>query len=217
MSLVKWKAKWAVSFLLAYLILTVLSGCGAVPEKKAGKESEFKETDAVSVNRLQYEKLSPEAKRNFDQAIVDIQKGNNSSAENRLKKLMKENPDFLSAPVNLGILYYKTGRIPSAEGILKSVVKADAKNIIAYNYLGILYRQEGKFQEAESAYKKAISIDSGYANAYLNLGILYDLYLQNYPAALENYKHFQALVIKDKGEEDKEVKKWIFDLKGRMK
>ena len=217
MLLAKWKVKWIISFFLVYLILTVLSGCGAVPEKKSARESELKEASAVSVNRLQYEKLSPEAKRNFDQAIVDIQKGNNSSAENRLKKVMKEFPGFMSAPVNLGILYYKTGRIPAAEGILKGVVKADANNTVAYNYLGILYRQGGKFQEAESAYKKAISSDPEYANAYLNLGILYDLYLQDFPAALENYERFQALVIKEKGEKDKEVNKWIFELKGRKK
>jgi len=216
MSFVKWKTKW-IFFLLTYFILTVLSGCGTFPETTSGNASNIKEADAVTVDRQQYEKLSPIAKRDFDQAIKDIKKGNNSAAESRLLKVIKDNPGFLSAPVNLGIIYYKTGRIPESEEVLKGVIKVDARNTVAYNYIGIVYRQSGKFKEAEAAYKKAISIDPEYAIAYLNLGILYDLYLQNFSEALKSYNQFQTLTVKTKGEEDKEVKKWIFDLKRRKK
>lgn len=212
-----WFVKRNLLFFLFGLI--VLTACGGLPEKQQGesKARDTKETDVVSVNRVQYDRLSSQAKHRFDAAIVAIKSGKNSTAENLLKKVAKEYPGFYSAPVNLGIIYYKTGRLPEAEGLLKSIVKADSNNLVAYNYLGIVYRQAGKFKEAESAYKRALTISPAYANAYLNLGILYDLYLQNIPKALDSYQRYQALISKQKGAEDKEVKKWIFDLKGRKK
>lgn len=197
---------------LIVFLLALLTGCGTAPSQKKEESGTLRLTEAVKVNRLQYEKLSPKAKDDFDQAIVEIQKDNHKKAEALLKKISKENPRFLSAPVNLGIIYYKTGRIPEAEGILKGVVKVDATNVVAYNYLGIVYRQQGKFKEAESAYKSALEVDPNYANAHLNLGILYDLYFNKLDEALERYNKYVEL-----SGEDKEVKKWIFDLKSRNK
>jgi tetratricopeptide (TPR) repeat protein len=218
-------AKWNLLLCLVLLGLTILAGCGGLTEKQPGdpsnadpgKDRKIKETAAVSVNQAQYVKLSVQAKNNFTAAILAIKNGENNAAENLLKKVTKEYPRFYSAPVNLGIVYYKTGRLSEAEGVLKSVVKADTRNLVAYNYLGIVYRKEGKFKEAENAYKAALQISPDYANAHLNLGILYDLYFQNTKKALESYQHYQVVVTKQKGEEDKEVKKWIFDLKGRKK
>jgi len=218
-------AKRNLSFCLLLFGLIILAGCGALTEKQQGnarnadsnKDREIKETKAVSINQEQYAKMSVQAKNNFDAAIVAIKNGENSVAENLLKKVSKEYPSFYSAPVNLGIVYYKTGRLAEAEGILNSIVKADPQNFVAYNYLGIVYRQGGKFKDAENAYKAALQISPSYANARLNLGILYDLYIQNTQKALESYQHYQAVVTKQTGAEDKEVKKWIFDLKGRKK
>jgi len=224
MLLVRWNF---LNFLLIMLrVSTVLSGlifltsCGGLAEKSATKEGQagaIKQTDAAAVNRAQYDRLSPQAKRNFDAAIVALKNGKNSAAEGLLKKLTKEYPDFYSAPVNLGIVYYKTGRLPEAEGILKSVVNADKQNTVAYNYLGIVYRQAGKFKEAESAYKKALTTNPDYANAYLNLGILYDLYILDTQKAMDSYKRYQLLAVKQQGKEDKEVNKWLFELKRRKK
>lgn len=202
--------KWFMPLLILGVIQ--LTGCGTTTTQKGEVSGALKLTEAVKVNRQQYEKLSPQAKNDFDRALVAIQKDDNKLAEGLLKKIVKDYPAFLSASVNLGILYYKSGQIPQAEGILKSVVKADSTNIVAYNYLGIVYRQQGKFKEAESAYKSALKIDPGYANAYLNLGILYDLYLQELDMALTSYNTYLKL-----SGEDKEVAKWIFDLKGRLK
>lgn len=199
-------------FPLIMLGMLQLSGCGTTATQKTEASGTLKLTEAVKVNRQQYEKLSPQAKNDFDRALVAIQKDNNKVAEGLLQKIVKDYPAFLSAPVNLGIIYYKSGRIPQAEGILKGVVNVDATNIVAYNYLGIVYRQQGKFKEAESAYKSALAIDSKYANAHLNLGILYDLYLQDLEKALTSYNTYIEL-----SGEDKEVNKWIFDLKGRLK
>lgn len=212
-----WFDKRRFFLFLIVPVLIVMAGCGAVTEKKQNKAGKFKVTDAVAVNRAQYDRLSPQAKVSFDTAIIAIQKGENNVAESLLKKVSKGNPDFLSASTNLGIIYFKTGRLPEAEGILKSLIKKNANNVVAYNYLGMVYRQEGKFKEAEKTYKDAIALNPDYANAHLNLGILFDLYLQDIPKALDSYSRYQALTKKQKGKEDKEVVKWIFDLKGRKK
>jgi len=226
MLFVRWNVSNSLSIMLRVFVvlsgLIFLSSCAGLAEQSTTKESQagalkLKQTDAAAVNRAQYDRLSPQAKRNFDAAIVALKNGKNSAAEGLLKKLTKEYPDFYSAPVNLGIVYYKTGRLPEAEGILKSVVNADRQNTVAYNYLGIVYRQAGKFKEAESAYKKALTTNPNYANAHLNLGILYDLYMLDTQKAMDSYKRYQLLAVKQKGKEDKEVNKWLFELKRRKK
>ena len=158
--------KWFMPLLILGVIQ--LTGCGTTGSQKEEVSGALKLTEAVKVNREQYEKLSPQAKNDFDRALVAIQKDDNKLAEGLLKKIVKASPAFLSASVNLGILYYKSGQIPQAEGILKGVVKADSTNIVAFNYLGIVYRQQGKFNEAESAYKNKKKYCSDVLGLYNN-------------------------------------------------
>ena len=75
----------------------------------------------------------------------------------------------------------------------------------------MLLRRQGKFGEAEAAYLKAVTASPDYALAHYNLGVLYELYLQRLDAALQHYERYQAVT-----GEDKQVAKWIADLKRRL-
>ena len=75
----------------------------------------------------------------------------------------------------------------------------------------MLLRKQGKFEEAESAYLKAVTVSPDYALAHYNLGVLNDLYLRRLDTALVHYERYQAL-----SGEDKQVTRWIADLKRRI-
>ena len=58
---------------------------------------------------------------------------------------------------------------------------------------------------------KAINADPNYALAHYNLGVLNELYLQRLDVALQHFEHYQLL-----SGDDKQVTKWIADLKRRI-
>ncbi len=58
---------------------------------------------------------------------------------------------------------------------------------------------------------KAVTSSPEYALAHYNLGVLNELYLQRLEIALQHFETYQALV-----GEDKQVEKWIADLRRRV-
>jgi tetratricopeptide (TPR) repeat protein len=75
----------------------------------------------------------------------------------------------------------------------------------------MLFRRNGKFLEAEAAYLKAVTVSPDYALAHYNLGVLYELYLQRLDEALQHFVAYQSIV-----GEDRQVEKWIADLRRRV-
>jgi len=75
----------------------------------------------------------------------------------------------------------------------------------------MLLRRQGQFSAAEAAYERAIAARPDYALAHYNLGVLNELYLRHLDVALLHFETYQALA-----GEDKQVEKWIVDLKRRV-
>jgi Flp pilus assembly protein TadD len=141
-----------------------------------------------------------------------MQSNQDGAAEPLLEAVLRTQPELTEARVNLGIVLFRSGRYAQAEEELSKAVREQPKSAVAYNYLGILHRVKGQFPEAKAAYEQAINVDPNYGNAILNLGILYDLYLHDLPKALDNYQKYQRL----QPAEDKDVAKWIADVKRRI-
>ena len=159
------------------------------------------------------QELSTASNKNYTEAISEMKSGKLKRAQILLSKVIRQQPNFSNAHVNLGIIYIKMKMFKKAEDSLQLALKINPDNIYALNQLGFLYRVNGEFSKAKDSYEKAISIDSNYVNAHLNLGILYDLYLYDLDNAIEQYKIYTDLS-KNK---DKKVSKWIFDLERRNK
>ena len=102
--------------------------------------------------------------------------------------------------------------LQAAENSLTDALIIDPEHAAALNQLGMLLRRQGKFQEAEAAYLKAVTASPDYALAHYNLGVLNDLYLRQLEDALLHYERYLELV----DEEDKQVTRWIADLKRRI-
>jgi tetratricopeptide (TPR) repeat protein len=142
-----------------------------------------------------------------------MRNGDNAKAKDLLANLSKTYPELSGPYTNLGLIYFREGKIDEAEKTFLQAVKVNPKSAVSYNHLGIISRGKGKFQEAKEYYQQALKINDDYAYAHLNIGILYDLYLGELDKALDHYNRFQSL----SPEKDPEVEKWIVDLQRRIK
>ena len=199
--------------------VSVLNGCGstgAIPDARkpgAPPPTTVAAPPAAPVTAAPAgSQLDPQSQKSYQAALAAMQNNQDANAESLLATVLKARPEFVEARTNLGIVLFRLGRYARAEEELKRAIADDPKNMVAYNYLGIVYRINGQFAQSKIMYMQALSINANYANAQLNLGILYDLYLRELPNALESYQRYQKL----QPQEDKEVAKWIADLKRRI-
>ncbi|MFQ6021225.1 MAG: tetratricopeptide repeat protein [Acidiferrobacterales bacterium] len=157
--------------------------------------------------------ISERTKRDYARALAAIKAKRHKQAERVLLEITQAQPHLAGPHVNLGIVYHRTGRLKEAEQAFRSAIALNPKRPDTYNHLGIVLRAIGRFKEAHEVYGKALQLKPNYEYAHLNLGILYDLYLLNTSKALEHYEQYQKLLVS----EDKQVAKWIVDLKRRAK
>jgi tetratricopeptide (TPR) repeat protein len=194
----------------SYLILCllILSGCASGP-KPARTDEDRSSRQAADEERLR--SVPTKALTLYERAAAILAAGDSTDAELRFKEFVLQYPGYPGAYVNLAILRARAGDDKAAEGFITDALIIDAEHSAALNQLGMLLRRQGKFIEAESAYLKAVTASPDYALAHYNLGVLNELYLQRLDAALQHFERYQEI----QGE-DKQVAKWIVDLKRRL-
>lgn len=219
--------------LSSLLVVLFLSACSSTPSDKTadtetvdvsntpvatgvsedGVPAGFDAT-APDINPYLAEKTEgPSAARGlFRDAIASMQQENWQRAEVLLQQLTTEYPKLSGPFLNLGIVYRQLERSDDAETAFKNAIAANGLNLDAYNQLGLLLREQGRFTDAEAQYQKAISVWPKHAPSHKNLGILYDLYLGQFPKALQHFEIYQYL----QNEPDREMAGWIIDLKRRI-
>jgi tetratricopeptide (TPR) repeat protein len=147
----------------------------------------------------------------YEQAAAAMAAGDFLDAELRFKEFLLRYPDYPGAYVNLAIIHANNNDSEATEAALDAALQLNPNNPEALNQLGMLLRRNGKFLEAEAAYLKAVTVRPDYALAHYNLGVLNELYLQRLDEALRHFETYQELV-----GDDKQVEKWISDLKRRV-
>ncbi|MDH4274972.1 MAG: tetratricopeptide repeat protein [Gammaproteobacteria bacterium] len=155
---------------------------------------------------------SVELQRLYAQAVAALRQNRDADAERDFKQIVKAQPDYTGPYANLAVLYRKQGRLDDAERVLVDALARNPKRVEYLNLLGVVKRQQGQFEAAAHAYERCLDVDQSFADAHYNLGILYDLYLRDYPKAVQHYQQFLRLT----GAESKEVRVWLDDLKARM-
>ena len=70
----------------------------------------------------------------------------------------------------------------------------------------LIMQDAGKFTEAEDLLRRAEAINPKHPLVQYNLGVLYELYLQDYPLAIQYYKRYAAL---SSAKDVETVKRWI--------
>lgn len=131
----------------------------------------------------------------------------------RLLELVISQETRVPAPyVNLGMAYAKKGDVTNAEKYLLLALAIDLTHPVANNQLGLLYRKKGQFDDAKKAYTNALTKHPDYLPVVKNLGILCDLYIRDFPCALQQYEHYLSLQ-----PDNKTMKIWVADLSRRIK
>lgn len=194
---------------LCVLIIASGAGCGTAPKQSATKPPARATLAAVAAEAP----VDSAARADYTRALDALKAGREREAEQALLALGRSYPDLSGPQANLGILYFRLGKLDQAEQALTQAIKISPGRPAYYNQLGIVYRARGRFDDARKAYEQALRLDPNYSKAHLNIGILYDLYLNDLTQALHHYQRYQQLQIS----EDKQVAKWITDLNQRTR
>lgn len=211
--------KYAIFIVLSLGLLST-HACSMLPQQPQSDERDNKATEVVtSANTGSASKselppkieVSADVQKRYAQALELMKAEQYEQAINILREVVRRNENLSGPYVNLGIIYLKTARIPEAEQALKRAIEINSRNPAAHNLLGMLQRQTGLFNQAEQSYQSALATYPDYIHAHLNLGILCDLYLHNMDCALRHYEKYLQL----SGDEDKQVSKWLVDLRKR--
>ena len=196
--------------LLLPIGLLVLAGCaGSGPKPDTAEDRTQAGTAAASQRELA--EIPPAARTLYEQAVAVMASGDFVDAELRLKEFLLQYPAFPGAHVNLAIIHSQNENDAAAQAAIDAALTLDPSHAAALNQQGMLFRRNGNFIEAEAAYLKAVTASPDYALAHYNLGVLNELYLQRLDVALQHFEAYRTLV-----GEDKQVEKWIADLRRRV-
>ena len=190
----------------AVIAALVLSGCAS-----SGPETKPAKANAAAIGAPVPADVSPQALTLFEQAVAVMASGDYLEAQFRFEEFVLQYPNFPAAYTNLAIIHAESGEDSAAEGRITDALLIDPRHTPTLNQLGMLLRRQGKFGEAEAAYLRAIEANPDYALAHYNLGVLYELYLQRLDDALVHFEKYQSL-----NGGDKQVERWITDLKRRV-
>jgi len=97
---------------------------------------------------------------------------NNSEAQARYEKALKENPDHTGALTNLAILYCQNGNYTAARPLLERVIAKDPGDKEAHFNLALLYIQTGNREKAQIHIREVLKLDPDNARARQMLNIL---------------------------------------------
>lgn len=151
----------------------------------------------------------------FRHALELMEAGKYAEAVPVLEGIVTKNDQLPGAQINLAIACMNAGGgkeyFEKAEKALLRAIQINSREPVAYNQLGLLYRRTGRFEDAKKSYRQAITLDSGYIMPYLNMGILCDIYLQDFPCAIEYFEKYKLLA----PVEAEKTAGWLADLRRR--
>lgn len=199
--------------LAALAAALIAAGCASPGAPQPAQERAQPSAPAETVAPAEGEVVvvPPRAQTLYEQATAVMAAGDFLEAQLRLEEFVLSYPQYPGAYVNLAIIHSAGGDDARAREAVDRALAADPAFAPALNLLGQLLRKNGKFLEAEAAYLKAVTASPDYALAHYNLGVLNELYLQRLDVALQHFELYQGLV-----KNDKQVEKWIADLRRRV-
>ncbi len=90
------------------------------------------------------------------------------------KQILKLDPKYAPAHINLGTLYYNKSDYEKAEEYYRAAIECDPRYALAYFDLGNVLDETQRLEEAIAAYKVALQLAPTYADAHYNLALAYE-------------------------------------------
>ena len=98
--------------------------------------------------------------------------GRLDAAENIYRQIITNQPNYIRAYNNLGVILIHKGRLDDGLAEFRRLVTLMPDFAEGHNNLGNCLRLKGQTDEALDAFRKAIELKPDYADAYNNLGVL---------------------------------------------
>jgi Flp pilus assembly protein TadD len=137
---------------------------GSDPNQKSAHATTNKPGAIKTAASRKLQEIAQAAKKN-------LQQRNYKAAEKQYQQLLAEDPNNVEALSNLGVVYYRSGKLPSAEATLKRAVDAAPDDDFLLTTLGIVHYRQSKFDDAIVELRKGIAINPKSATAHNYLGI----------------------------------------------
>lgn len=110
--------------------------------------------------------------------------------------VLRRDPQFAGARINLGRLLHATGALSEAEAHYRAALEQNPENALAAFNLGVALEDQRKASEAADAYRAALAIDERYADAHYNLSRLLEAQ-GDVQSALRHLSRFRRLLQND--------------------
>jgi tetratricopeptide (TPR) repeat protein len=110
----------------------------------------------------------------FQAAVHAEETGNKQRAIELYEEILKIDPNYAAACINLGTVFFHLRQYGRAEELYRHATEADPNYVLAYFDLGNVLDELERLDEAIVAYRKAVALAPRYADAHYNLALAYE-------------------------------------------
>lgn len=185
----------------------MMNNCASIKEKIAS--SDVQNNKSISKNKSAYELYS--------KGLEESENKNYEMAKLFFEKAVKEDPEFVFAWDNLGLIYRKLNNFDMAIESYEKSLEIDPKGIMPLQNIAVAYEYKKKYKKAIAAYEKLAELDKNNPEVYYGIGNIYTTHLNNYEAGLENMCKAYNMYVEQKSPYRTDAEKIINIIYAEMK
>ncbi|MBI3332320.1 tetratricopeptide repeat protein, partial [Candidatus Peregrinibacteria bacterium] len=123
----------------------------------------WENTQSLFLHLIQVDPTSAIAKNNL--GFLLISRGMLPEALIMVEEALAENPDYVDALVNKGVIKGRQGKLSESEAALRRAIEIDPESAQAHFNLGGVYFVRGQWAQAEAQYNETLRINPYHEDA----------------------------------------------------